>query len=90
MELPDTGPDLDKRGIKNRNSCIEDTTVEVWSGSAELKGVAWMVMASLRENDIDSHIDETRDGFQRIFVRPSDELQARKIVSEIETGTPPT
>lgn len=66
MELPDAGPDLDKRGIKNRSSCIEDTTVEVWSGSAEFKGVAWMVMASLRENDIDSHIDETRDGLQRI------------------------
>lgn len=89
MELPAAGPDLDKRDTKNRSSCIEDTTVEVWSG-AESKGVAWMVMVSLRENDIDCHIDETRDGLQRILVRPGDELQAREIVREIESGTPPT
>lgn len=90
MELPDAGPDPDRHSTKSGSSCIEDTIVEVWSAGAELKGTAWMITASLRENDIDSHIDEIGDGLQRIFVRPSDELQARKIVSEIETSTPPT
>jgi len=31
----------------------------------------------------------SQDGFQRILVRPEDEIQAREIVREIESGTPP-
>lgn len=90
MELPDVPTSSVKPEGKDWDWCAEDATVEVWSGGAEVKGLAWMVEVSLHENGIHTHADVTRDGSQKIFVRPEDELQAREIVREIESGTPPT
>ena len=49
-----------------------------------------MIELSLRENRIGTNINVAQDGFRRIFVRPEDEFEAREIVREIKTGTPPT
>lgn len=86
MELPDADTTSVKHEAGNWSWRTEDATVEVWSGG--LKGVAWMVEASLHENGIRTHADV--DGFQRIFVRPEDEFEAREIVREIESSKPPT
>jgi hypothetical protein len=48
-----------------------------------------MIVLSLHENGIGTHTNVSQDGFQRILVRPEDEIQAREIVREIESGTPP-
>jgi hypothetical protein len=44
---------------------------------------------SLHENGFGAHTKVSQDGFQRILVRPEDEIQAREIVPDIESGTPP-
>jgi hypothetical protein len=49
-----------------------------------------MIELSLHENGIGTHTNVSQDGFKKIFVRPEDEFQAREIVREIESGTPPT
>ena len=90
MELPDADTSAVKREVRDWGWRPEDATVEVWSGGTELKGVAWMVEASLHEHGIRTHADVTQEGFQRIFVRPEDEHEAREIMHEIKNGTPPT
>jgi hypothetical protein len=97
MELPDLGPNAVKRDNWTRSWRTEDATVEVWCEKTEegpwfeqLKGLAWMIELSLRENRIGTYIDMSQDGFQRIFVRPENESEAREIVREIKSGTPPT
>ena len=90
MELPDAGPSPIQGENRSHSPYPEDAFVQVWSGRTRLKGVAWMVEASLHENGIRTHADVTQDGFQRIFVRPEDEFKAREIVHEIDNGAPPT
>ncbi len=64
----------------------EDATVEVWSGRDET--LPEMISASLRENDIQSRIDELQDS-RLLYVLPQDEARAREIIREIVEGTPP-
>jgi hypothetical protein len=97
MELPDAGAGLVKHDNRNWRWRPEDASVEVWSEKTEerswyepVKGLAWMIELSLHENGIGTHMNISQDGFRRIFVRPEDEFQAREIVREIESGTPPT
>jgi hypothetical protein len=97
MELPDMGPDAIKRDNRGRSWRTEDATVEVWCEKTEeepwfeqLKGLTWMIELSLHENRIGTRISVSQDGFRRILVRPEDESEAREIVREIKTGTPPT
>ena len=97
MELPDAGAGLVKHDKRNWGWRPEDASVEVWSEQSEerpwyeeMKGRAWMIELSLHENGIGTHTKVSQDGFKRIFVRPEDEFQAREIVAEIESGTPPT
>jgi hypothetical protein len=75
---------------------FRNATVEVWSEKTEerawfegVKGLAWMIELSLAENGICTHVTVS-DGCRKIFVKPEDEFQAREIVSEIKSGTPPT
>jgi hypothetical protein len=96
MELPDAGPDLVKHDNRDSSWCAEDASVEVWCEKTEerpwyeeVKGLAWMIELSLHENGIGTRTSVTEDGFRRILVRPEDEIQAREIVREIETGAPP-
>jgi hypothetical protein len=96
MELPDAGLGVTKRDSEDWRSSPEDATVEVWSekteedpGSERVKGLAWMIELSLRENGIGTHSRVSEHGFRKLFVKPKDELQAREIVREIENGTPP-
>jgi hypothetical protein len=95
MELPDTAPGTAKHDNRDASWCAEDASVEVWSEKTEerawyepVKGLAWMIELSLHENGIGT-TDVSQDGFRRILVRPEDEIQAREIVREIESGTPP-
>jgi len=95
MELPDAGAGFVKHD--NRGWRSADASVEVWSEKTEerpwyeqVKGLAWMIELSLHENGIGTRTNVSQDGFRRIFVRPEDEFQAREIVREIESGTPPT
>jgi len=97
MELPDSGAGLIKHDNPNSSWRPEDAKIKVWSEKKEerswyeqAKGLAWMIELSLHENGIRTRIDVSQDGFRRIFVRTEDEFQAREIVSEIESGTPPT
>jgi hypothetical protein len=96
MELPDAGPDLVKHDNRDSSWCAEDASVEVWSEKTEerpwyeqVKGLAWMIELSLHENGIGTRTNVKEDGFRGILVRPEDEIQAREIVREIETGAPP-
>jgi hypothetical protein len=96
MELPDVGAGLIKHDNPNSSWRPEDASVAVWSEKTEerpwyeqVKGLAWMIELSLHENGIGTHTNVSQDGFKRIFVRPEDEFQAREIVREIESGTPP-
>jgi hypothetical protein len=96
MELPDAGPELAKYDNRNRDWRLEDASVEVWAEKAEerpwyeqVKGLAWMIELSLRENGIGTHTNVSQEGFKRILVRPEDEFQAREIVREIKDGAPP-
>jgi hypothetical protein len=96
MELPDAGPDFVKHDNQDSSRCTEDASVEIWAEKTEerpwyepVKGLAWMIELSLHENGIFTHTNVSKDGFQRILVRPEDEIQAREIVREIESGTPP-
>ena len=96
MELPDAGPSPAKRENRDSSWCAEDASVEVWSEKAEelpwyepVKGLAWMIELSLHENGIGTHTNVSHEGYRRILVRPEDEIQAREIVREIESGTPP-
>ena len=98
MELPDVGRPLEHEHDSHSQSWRpEDATVEVWSEKTEerdwfdpVEGKAWMIELSLNENGIGNQVNVTEDGFRRIFVRPEDERQAREIVREIATGSPPT
>jgi len=92
MELPAeddvvTAPDLDHDDWDPDNWNPEDATVEVWSENGE--ETAWMIEASLRENNIDSRTDVLADGSRKVFVVPNDENRAREIVHEIKDATPP-
>ncbi len=96
MGLPDAGPDLVEHDNHDSSWCAEDASVEVWYEKVEerpwyapVKGLAWMIELSLHENGIGTRTNVTEDGFRRIHVRPEDEIQAREIVREIETGAPP-
>lgn len=97
MELLDASLSLVKHDNRSPSWRPEDATVEVWSEKTEerawfepVKGLAWMIELSLRENGIGIHINVSQDGFRRILVRPEDEFQAREIVGEIKSGAPPT
>jgi hypothetical protein len=97
MELPDQGVGTVKRDSWNSGWSPEDANVEVWSEKTEeqpwheqVKGLAWMIELSLHENGIGTHTTVSQEGIRRIFVRAEDEFQAREIVREIESGTPPT
>src|SRR5882762_11235382 len=97
MELPDAGPGVIRHDNHGRSWRSEDAITEVWSEKEEVrpwyeqvKGLAWMIELSLHENGIGTRTNVSQDGFRRIFVRPEDEFQAREIVREIESGTPPT
>jgi hypothetical protein len=96
MELPDAGSEVVKHDKRNWGWRLEDASVEVWAEKTEerrwyepVKGLAWMIELSLHENGIGTHTNVSQDGFKRIFVRPEDEFQAREIVHEIKSGTPP-
>ena len=96
MALPDSGPGVTRHDNRDRSWLSEDAIVEVWSEKAEErpwyergKVLAWMIELSLHENGIGTRINVSQAGFRTIFVRPEDEFQAREIVREIESGTPP-
>jgi hypothetical protein len=97
MELPDAGPSsVVNHYDLSRSFRSEDATVEVWSEKTEerawfegVKGLAWMIELSLAENSICARVNVS-GGLRQIFVKPQDELQAREIVREIKSGTPPT
>jgi hypothetical protein len=96
MELPDAGPGVTKRDSEDWSSSPQDATVEVWSEKTEegpgferVKGLAWMIELSLSENGIGTHIWISEHGCRKLFVKPRDELQARGLVREIESGTLP-
>jgi hypothetical protein len=64
----------------------EDATTLVWSGDdAYLHD---MLTASLNENRIHCRSERTAEHIE-IFVRPTDETQAREIIREIEEAAPP-
>jgi hypothetical protein len=96
MELRDAGPGPAKHDNEDSSWCTEDASVEVWAEKTEerrwyeqVKGLAWMIELSLHENGIGTHANVSQDGYRRILVRPEDEIQAREIVREIESGSPP-
>lgn len=97
MELPDARAGLVKHDKRNWGWPPEEEGVEVWSEKTEerlwyapVKGLAWMIDLSLHENGIPTRTNVSQDGIRRILVRHEDEFQAREIVREIESGTPPT
>jgi hypothetical protein len=94
MGLPNMEPSAEHHD-NERSWRPEDATVEVLSEKAEEldwfepeKGNASMVEMSLKENGIGFRLD-VEGGFHKIFVRPEHEPQAREIVREIKSGTPP-
>jgi hypothetical protein len=64
----------------------EDQEVEVWSGRDTSLGD--MLVASLRENQIDAH-RERSDDKQWLLVSSKQETRAREIVKEVVEGVPP-
>lgn len=64
----------------------ETATTRLWSGQDADQ--AEMIESSLRENHIHSRTDALEDGSRNVFVAPADEVRAKEIVREIETGSP--
>jgi hypothetical protein len=63
----------------------EDATVEVWSGEGSKQSLVEM---SLKENRIRTRVDVQESGSRKCFVLPEDESIARRIVHQIEEGSP--
>ena len=96
FELPaEEGPDDERSASYASDWNPEDATAEIWSGADA--DVAAMIVASLRENQIDCRRDAAAAvagdaaataKSQRIFVLPEDEARGKDIVREIVDGTP--
>lgn len=63
-----------------------DDGIKIWSG--EDTSVGDMLIASLRENEIDVHC-ENANGKQSLLVSSEQEAKAREIVKEVVEGVPP-
>lgn len=63
-----------------------DKGIEIWSN--EDTSIGDMLIASLRENDVDVHC-ENANGKQLLFVSSEQEARAREIVKEVVEGVPP-
>jgi hypothetical protein len=63
-----------------------DDGIEIWSG--EDTSLGDMLIASLRENEIDVHC-ENANGKQSLLVSSKQEARAREIVREVIEGAPP-
>lgn len=96
LELRDTAANADgtrpdeaevRAGAYLRRWRPEDATIKVWSQSAS--DTSSIVELSLKENLIRYRIDRGKDGMRQYFVLPKDELRAREILREIESGEPP-
>ena len=74
-----------------KGNAVSDTTLGKHRSLRSLEGLNFFLadVLSMHENGIGTHTNVSQDGFQRILVRPEDEIQAREIVREIESGTPP-